>query len=91
MSSTSVAAVIGCLAELFSLEGIPLDIFMGSGQPFNSKEWYTLVLFWPVLSLVQWLHSRHVYPMKSALSKAKASKSSCASNIDETATDAHWP
>ena len=31
-----------CMAELFPLEGMLLAIFTDNGQPFDSKQWYTL-------------------------------------------------
>ena len=75
MSSTTMSVVIGYLAEMFAFEGIPLEIFSDRGQPFNYKEWYTLVdknhfkaHYLQSNSFIE----RHVCTMKSALNKAKA-------------------
>ena len=39
MHFTTVSVVIGCLTELFCVEGTAIEVFTDTGQTINSCEW----------------------------------------------------
>ena len=80
MSCTNVNAVTYNLTEPFALKGVPLEVFINIGQPFNPRQLSDISMAsniplppYNTLSLNSFIES-YIYTLKITLSKATASR-----------------